>query len=181
MRQVFVFRHVPHEHLGTIATTLTRQTIPFSYFDVAENENSPLRLEQAAGLIFMGGPMSANDPFGYIRRELYIIEEAMRRELPLLGVCLGAQLIAKAAGSRVYPNAEKEIGWLPVYRTNETFYDPLFCGFGDQETVFHWHGETFDLPADALWLSRSDACRHQAFRIAPTLTGFNFIPRSHRR
>jgi GMP synthase-like glutamine amidotransferase len=174
MKKVFVFRHVAHEHLGTIANTFARQSIPLRYFDLADDGDCPVELDEASGLILMGGPMSANDPLGYLSQELYLIEEAMQRSLPILGVCLGAQLIAKAAGSRVYPNARKEIGWFPVYRTNETLYDPLFRGFGESETVFHWHGETFDLPEGALWLARSDACRHQAFRLGTHTYGIQF-------
>jgi GMP synthase-like glutamine amidotransferase len=113
----------------------------------------------------MGGPMSANDRFDCILRELRLIEEALALGKPVLGICLGSQLIARAAGAKVYRNPVKEIGWAPVYWTEAAGQDPLFAGHHASELVFHWHGETFDLPRGAQWLAFSDACRHQAFRL----------------
>ena len=92
----------------------------------------------------------------------------------MLGVCLGAQLIAKAAGGRVYRSEMKEIGWFPIQRRAEAAADPLFRHFDDTETVFQWHGETFDLPAGAVWLARSPACEHQAFRLGPKTYALQF-------
>ncbi|MGC8794935.1 MAG: type 1 glutamine amidotransferase, partial [Bryobacteraceae bacterium] len=92
----------------------------------------------------------------------------------VLGVCLGAQLIAKAAGARVYRNRVKEIGWAPVYWTRAAREDALFRGLEQPEQVFHWHGESFDLPRGAHWLAYSDACRHQAFRLDPHVWGLQF-------
>jgi GMP synthase (glutamine-hydrolysing) len=96
---------------------------------------------------------------------LQLIEEFAALDRPVLGICLGAQLIARAAGARVYRNAVKEIGWAPVYWTDAGRHDGLFTGLDQPENVLHWHGETFDLPAGAEWLAWSDACRHQAFRL----------------
>jgi GMP synthase-like glutamine amidotransferase len=92
----------------------------------------------------------------------------------MLGVCLGAQLIAKALGARVYPNAVKEIGWYPVHWTAAAAGDALLAGMPDPATVFHWHGETFDLPDNAVWLGYSDACRNQAFRCGGNIYGLQF-------
>jgi GMP synthase-like glutamine amidotransferase len=129
---------------------------------------------QAAGLIFMGGPMSANDDLPYLRQELQLIAQAVERRQPVLGVCLGAQLIAKALGAKVYRNAVKEIGWFEIHFTEAAARDALFAGIGPAETVFHWHGETFDLPPGAEWLAYSEACRHQAFRFGPGVYGLQF-------
>jgi GMP synthase-like glutamine amidotransferase len=134
----------------------------------------PLPIEGVHGLIVMGGPMSANDELAYIRRELDLIREAVAAGMPVLGVCLGAQLIAKALGGRVYRNPVKEIGWFPIGWTEAAGRDPLLAGLGEPETVFHWHGETFDLPEGAQWLAASEACRNQAFRFGRNVYGFQF-------
>ncbi|MEK7408008.1 MAG: gamma-glutamyl-gamma-aminobutyrate hydrolase family protein [Acidobacteriota bacterium] len=171
---VLVFRHVPFEHLGLIAPALASRGIRHEYVDLFENPAAPVDCEAASGLIFMGGPMSANDERPFIRRELGLIGEALRAGKPVLGVCLGAQLIARAAGARVYNNAVKEIGWAPLHWTEAARRDPLFHDFAAPETVLHWHGETFDLPSGAVWLAYTENCRHQAFRLGANTYGLQF-------
>ncbi|MEO7143205.1 MAG: gamma-glutamyl-gamma-aminobutyrate hydrolase family protein [Bryobacteraceae bacterium] len=168
---VLAIRHVPFEHLGAIAGVLDRGQISYRYVDAPESAPA---LDGVQGLIFMGGPMSANDDLPYIHTEMTLIQEAAARGIPVLGVCLGAQLIAKALGARVYRNPQKEIGWFPIEWTGATRRDPLFTGFVEPETVFHWHGETFDLPEGAAWLASSAACRHQAFRAGENIYGLQF-------
>jgi GMP synthase-like glutamine amidotransferase len=129
---------------------------------------------QAAGLIFMGGPMSVNDDLPYLRQELRLISQAAELKRPILGVCLGAQLIAKALGAKVYRNAVKEVGCFEIHLTGAAARDPLFAGLGPAETVFHWHGEKFDLPPGAEWLAWSKACRNQAFRAGAGVYGLQF-------
>jgi len=171
---VLVFRHVPFEHLGWIADALDEHGLEWRYVDLHELPDADVRPADADALIFMGGPMSANDDLPYIQRELALIEEAATLGRPLLGVCLGAQLIAKAHGASVYRSAVKEIGWLPVSWTAAANEDRLFAGLGNPETVFHWHGETFDLPPGADWLASSSGCRHQAYRIGDRIYGLQF-------
>jgi GMP synthase (glutamine-hydrolysing) len=161
---VLAFRHVPFEHAGLIGAALAARGIELRYADMFENPAAPSDWESAAGLVFMGGPMSANDDLAFIRTELGIIERAVKMGKPVLGVCLGSQLIAKALGARVYKNRVKEIGWLPVEWQEAAATDPLFRGLTKPEVLFHWHGETFDLPAGAVWLASTEGCRHQAFR-----------------
>lgn len=171
---VFAFRHVPFEDLGLIRPPLEERGISIEYADLYR-PGAPLPdVTRAAGLIFMGGPMSANDDLPYLRQELQLIAQAVERSQPLLGVCLGAQLIAKAVGAKVYRNAVKEIGWFDVHLTKPAARDALFAGVGPAETVFHWHGETFDLPPGAEWLASSKACRNQAFRIGANVYGLQF-------
>jgi len=171
---VVVFRHVPFEHPGWIADALAEHGLEWRYVDLHELPDADVRPADADALIFMGGPMSANDDLPYIHRELALIEEATTLGKPLLGVCLGAQLIAKAHGASVYRNAVKEIGWLPVSWTAAANDDRLFAGLGNPETVFHWHGETFDLPSGAELLATSAGCRHQAYRIGDRIYGLQF-------
>ena len=118
--------------------------------------------------------MSANDDLPWIQHEIAAIREAVHRGIPVLGICLGAQLIARALGARVFRNPEKEIGWSPLHWTAAATTDPLFHGFSAPETVFQWHGETFDLPPDAEWLAYSEACRNQAFRAGAGVYGLQF-------
>jgi len=172
--RLLAFRHVPFEHLGLIAPELESRGMAVEYVDAWSGEAASMRAEGADGLIFMGGPMSANDDLDTIRAELALIEQAANSALPMLGVCLGAQLIAKALGARVYRNRVKEIGWYPVWWTPAAAHDTLLAGFSAPETVFHWHGETFDLPKGAEWLARSESCEHQAFRAGANIYGFQF-------
>jgi GMP synthase (glutamine-hydrolysing) len=174
MTAVYAFRHVGFEHLGLIAPALESRGLAVEYVDVFEGAPVPERIGEAAGLVFMGGPMSANDDLPYLRAELAQIAKAAKVGQPVLGVCLGAQLIAKALGAQVHRNRVKEIGWYPVQWTPAAASDPLFAGLSAPETVFHWHGETFDLPRGAEWLARSEACAHQAFRVGANVYGLQF-------
>jgi GMP synthase-like glutamine amidotransferase len=171
--RVLAFRHVPFEHLGLIAETLAERAIDFAYVDLYEPADTP-NIDGADGFIFMGGPMSVNDNFPYIRQELRIIQDAVAQGKPVLGVCLGSQLIAKALGGNVYSNPVKEIGWFEVRFTEAAQADRLFAGLNGPELVFHWHGETFDLPADAALLASSGRCRNQAFRVGNNVYGLQF-------
>ena len=124
-------------------------------------------------IIAMGGPMSVNDEstLPWLRPEKQFVRDAVEKRVPLLGVCLGAQLIASALGARVHPNPQKEIGWFPIEDTpnaTNSFRFPGKC------TVFHWHGETFELPSGAVRLARSAACENQAFQIGLQVIGLQF-------
>jgi GMP synthase (glutamine-hydrolysing) len=175
--QILVLRHEPFEHLGSFAAALDEHQAAFAYRDLGE----PLEPDGFSRLILMGGPMSANDNLPGLAEEIELIRRAVDADVPMLGICLGAQLIAKALGARVYRNPCKEIGWGPVHLTPAGRSDPLFCGVASPATWFHWHGETFDLPAVAEWLAYSEKCRHQAFRFGRRAYGIQFIPRSRQK
>lgn len=127
-------------------------------------------------LVIMGGPMSANDgaQFDWLAGEKQLIAEALGEEKAILGVCLGAQLLAQALGAQVYPNRDKEIGWFPVHLTLEAERSRLFSGLPARMTVLHWHGETFDLPRGAILLAESKLCRNQAFELDGRVLGLQF-------
>jgi GMP synthase-like glutamine amidotransferase len=169
---ILVLRHEPFEHLGHFAQRLDESGIRFSYMDLGQ----PLSTDGYIGVIIMGGPQSANDPDPRLAAEIGLIREAVARGVPILGVCLGAQLLAKALGAGVSRNPSKEIGWAPVYFTEAAKDDPLFGGVASPTTFFHWHGETFELPEGAEWLAYSDLCRHQAFRYGSKVYGVQFHP-----
>jgi len=172
--RVLVFRHTAVDDLGLIASALDTHGILHEYGDLYAHPCAESLVNEASALIFMGGPMSANDDHPYIHREIHYIQEARKRGQMVLGVCLGAQLIAKALGARVYANAVKEIGWAPVTFTPSAANDPLFAGLPEMETIFQWHGETFTLPHGAELLASSDACRNQAFRVGNGIYGLQF-------
>ncbi len=172
--RVLAFRHIPHESAGRIQDVLQARGIGIEYVDLYRDGAQLPDPAAAAGLIFLGGPMSANDDLSYLREEMRIIRDARECGQPTLGICLGAQLIARAAGAQVYANPAKEIGWFDLHLTEEGAADPMFAGAQRTETVFHWHGETFDLPPAAAWLAYSERCRHQAFRLGASVYGLQF-------
>jgi GMP synthase (glutamine-hydrolysing) len=172
--RVLAFRHTPFEDLGWIGDALDANGIPHEYADLYASIQSQAAVGEANALIFLGGSMSANDDLPYIHREIQYIKEAIHHGRPVLGVCLGAQLIAKALGARVYRNAVKEIGWAPMTFTDAGRRDPLFAGLSASETIFHWHGETFDLPSGSERLAASADCPNQAFRLGDRVYGLQF-------
>ena len=169
-RSLLVLRHEPFEHLGYFAEILRDQKVSFVYSDL----DDILDLGGHHGLIVMGGPQSANDQA--MSAELHFIQQAIDAKLPVFGICLGAQLIAKALGAHVFRNRVKEIGWEPVYLTEAAESDVVFAGLPSPATFFHWHSETFTLPVGAELLAYSDKCRHQAFRYRDSVYGIQFHP-----
>ena len=126
-------------------------------------------------LVIMGGPMSVNDEqeFPWLAAEKEFIGKAIEKDKAVIGICLGAQLIAGALDAAVYPNREKEIGWFPVTAEPVSDTEGLFT-FPQELLAFHWHGETFDLPEGATRLARSAACENQAFQLGRRVVGLQF-------
>jgi GMP synthase (glutamine-hydrolysing) len=170
--RTLVLRHEEFEGLGYFAEALRACGVSFSYHDLGDS----FLPEKHDALVIMGGPMSANDPLPGLAAELSLIEQGLKDRIPMLGICLGSQLLAKALGARVYRNAALEIGWEPVHLTDAGRSDPLFRGIASPTTFFHWHGETFDLPEGAEWLAYSAKCRNQAFRYGENVYGLQFHP-----
>lgn len=129
------------------------------------------------GLVVLGGAMSVNDEarWPWLKAEKQALRQALERKKPVLGICLGAQMLAQALGANVYPNAVAEIGWLPIQWSNAKQVGAIFGAVSNAETtVFHWHAETFDLPEGAVLLAASEYCRHQAFVWGETVVGLQF-------
>ena len=172
--KVLAFRHVPFEGLGHIGPALEAHGIGCDYDDLYRDGVRDPDISAYAGLIFLGGPMSANDPLPHLDRERNLIARAVERGQPLLGICLGSQLIAHCLGADVHRNSEKEIGWFDLHFAAAAADDALFGGIRGPETVFHWHGETWELPPGAERLAWSQACPNQAFRAGRNIYGLQF-------
>ena len=166
-------QHVPFEGLGSIAPWLRSAGYKITRTPFYNTANLPDPGEIDL-LVVMGGPMSVNDEleFPWLADEKRFIREAIEAGKSVVGVCLGAQLIACALGARVYANAHKEIGWFPVRGISAN--DESTFRFPPVTEVFHWHGETFDLPPAAVRLAESDACSNQAFQLGRSIIGLQF-------
>ena len=171
---VIIFKHVPFEGPGLIAEMLDGRGIPHMVLEPYKGDPTPLSPAGFSGVISMGGPMSVSDGLGFLEKEKSFLADAVERGMPVLGVCLGAQILASVLGAKVYPGREKEVGWGSVKLTEEGKIDPLFSGVGDELPVLHWHGETFDLPHGATRLASTDVCVNQAFRRGKAVYGFQF-------
>ena len=161
MKPVYIFRHITCEGPGYLGEFLNRRHIPYRIIAIDEGDAVPADITAMSGLVFMGGPMSVNDALPWITAELELIRQAQLSGLPVLGHCLGGQLIAKALGAKVFPNKVREIGWHDVAQSDIS--SDWLRDLPEKFEAFHWHGETFDLPADAELLLHSNWCRHQAF------------------
>ncbi|OGP15752.1 MAG: hypothetical protein A2054_08875 [Deltaproteobacteria bacterium GWA2_55_10] len=175
MAKALVIRHVPHEGLGIIKRPLERDFI-VEYFDMYRGAALPPAIEGYDALIVMGGPMGVyeEDRYPFIKHELRLIESALKSRVPTLGICLGSQLLAKAAGAEVYKGKDKEIGWYKVEIEREIKEDWLFLGFPDEFMVFQWHGDTFDLPKDSVRLVSSELFPNQVIKVGPSAYGIQF-------
>lgn len=167
------FQHVPFEDLGSIHSWLLAAGYAITRTPFFESATLP-RPDQIDLLVVLGGPMSVNDEgrYPWLAVEKKFIRDIISSGKPVLGICLGAQLIACALGAKVYPNAVKEIGWFPVYGVDSG--DASVFSFPQSLQVFHWHGETFDLPPQAIRIAKSDHCENQAFQWGRSVIGLQF-------
>lgn len=170
--KVHVLQHVPFEGLGSIEPWLVARGATVSYTRFFESSRLPKPMDLDL-VIALGGPMSVNDEadLPWLKEEKRFVAEAVNSGKAVLGICLGAQLIAGALGARVYPGPHKEIGWFDIESTSDR---PDMFRFPKKVKVFHWHGETFDLPRDATRLARSAGCQNQAFQIGSRAIGLQF-------
>jgi GMP synthase-like glutamine amidotransferase len=170
--RIHVLQHVPFEGLGSIAAWLDARKAVVSYTRFFESAILPDPTTVDL-VIALGGPMSVNDEgeLPWLAAEKAFVRSCITANKAVLGICLGAQLIASALAARVYPGPHREIGWLPIEAVPTP--EGLFA-FPTVVTVFHWHGETFDLPPDAIRLARSAGCENQAFQVGRRVMGLQF-------
>lgn len=171
------FQHVPYESAGSIEDWCREHGHQLNYTKLFLGEN-PMSTHQYDLLIIMGGPMSVHDDedFPWMKAEKEAIKDAIVAKKKLLGICLGSQLIADVLGGKVYRNAEKEIGWYNISLTNAAFKLFPIEESQKQLKVFHWHGDTFSLPENAVHLAHSAACTNQAYAIQNQILAFQFHP-----
>lgn len=207
MSKAFVLQHVPFEGPGRIVPVFRDYGIPVEMRRLYQGDEVPTDLDTIRVLIIMGGPMGVADipggKYPFLSQEVELLQRMIRHDRPVLGICLGAQLLAHAAGAKVYPNTKKgptpetpgpaapEIGWGPITLPFPGGTEPIVQGIADGAPMFHWHFDTFDLPrlpappnappppapqppAGNALLATTRTCKNQAFRFKNSLFGFQF-------
>ena len=162
-KEVLIFLHMDDEHPGYIADYLQSKKIPYRIVRGYAGEPIPPLDSSMAGLVFMGGVMSANDDIPWIKQEIALIQAALENHIPLLGHCLGGQLISIALGASVTTNPVGEVGWHRCTKQINDQASEWLEGIDDRFIMFHWHFETFDLPKNSQLLFSSDYCHNQAY------------------
>jgi len=176
MRKLLVFQHVPFEPLGTLDGLFRQAGFRIRYVNFHRQAETRVRVARYHGLVVLGGPMAADqfDRYPHLRYEQDAIREAVRHNMPVLGICLGAQLLAASLGGSNLRGAAPEFGWCEVAPTAAGRVDPLLAHFGAAEQIFQWHSDAYTLPAGATQLARSAVCEQQAFRYGDYVYGFQF-------
>jgi GMP synthase-like glutamine amidotransferase len=172
---IHYFQHAAFEGLGSIQTWIENNNHQLSATKFYEDAILP-DLENIDWLIVMGGPMGVydTDKYPWLNAEKEFIRRAIDLNKTVLGICLGSQLIASASGAKVYPNKQKEIGWFHIELTKEAKENSLFKDLPEDLTVFHWHGDTFDLPDGAVRIAETEVTKNQAFLIKDNVVGLQF-------
>jgi GMP synthase (glutamine-hydrolysing) len=176
MSRLMVFQHVAAEPLGTLHERIRKRGHRIRFHNFQRHPDAQPSVERYQGLIVLGGPMNVEDQrrHPHLKTELLAIEAALRQGKPVLGVCLGAQLLAHVLGAPVRRHDRHEIGWYDLITTAHGRDDPVLGHLGEQAPVFQWHACTFDLPSGAVQLARTDTCEQQAFRFGQNAYGFQF-------
>jgi GMP synthase (glutamine-hydrolysing) len=178
MKTATAIRHVHFEDLGSLEPILAESGYHIRYADACVDNINAIDAVAADLMVVLGGPIGANedDLYPFLKDELKVLERRLDTRRPTIGICLGAQLMARALGARVYPTGGKEIGWAPITLSPEG-RESAFRHLGqDRTAMLHWHGDTFDLPREATLLASTAFCRNQAFAWGPNALGFQFHP-----
>ena len=178
MKRAVIIRHVPFEDLGSFAEPLATQGYHVNYLEAGIDNLDDTDAGEANLLIILGGPIGANDDqdYPFLKDEIRIIEHRLQAEKPILGVCLGSQLLARALGARIFAAPEKEIGWAPLTLTAAGRRSPLSHLAPERTAMLHWHGDTFDLPSGAVRLASTPLCENQAFQWGNNVLALQFHP-----
>lgn len=176
MNNILVIQHIECEPLGTFGDILKAEGISYRYLKLYKDSYDTVDADQYKGLIILGGPMNVDelDKYPYLAWELDLIRNTQSKDLPILGICLGAQLIAKANGAEVKKSVAREVGWHKAYLIKEAASDSLFSGFGSEFNVFQLHSDMLEIPEGAVRLVYSEKCKNQAFRIKNNVYGLQF-------
>jgi GMP synthase (glutamine-hydrolysing) len=176
MAKIWVLQHHPGENLGSIADALEGAALAWQYVRVFNQQPIPRDMKGAGGLIILGGAETVYqlDRYPYLRDEIALIENALAEGKPMLGVCLGSQLLAAALGVQVRRGVQREIGWYPVRLNDAAREDRLLSGLPHEFVAMHWHGDVYDLPSGATALASSELTEVQAFRHGANAYGIQF-------
>ncbi len=173
---ILIIKHIDIEGPGTLGDFLDAKKVPYKIIDLGSGEALPEEFSLIQGVVVLGGPMNVDEEnkYSFLKPENEFIKEVIRRQIPYLGICLGAQLLAKAAGTQVIKSPAKEIGWYHIQLTDDGKKDPLFKGFRPEQPVYHWHGDMFLIPPRAKLLAVALDCPHQALKVGPSAYGLQF-------
>lgn len=176
-RPVLIIQHAQYEHPAAIRRAIESQGIVALWIHPYQGDAYP-KIDDVRGVISLGGPMGANDDqeHPWIPAECALLREATLMNLPIAGVCLGGQLLARALGGHVTPNVRPEVGWFPIRLNAEGRADAVLRSGGETPVVYQWHQDTFHLPPEAVLLAENDACERQAYRVGEHAYGFQFHP-----
>lgn len=176
MSRLLVFQHVAAEPLGTLDPLIRRRGHRIRFKNFERHPDAQLNVDRYRGLIVLGGPMNVDEApqRAHLRNEARAIEAMLAQGKPVLGICLGAQLLAHVLGASVPRNKVPEIGWYPLHKTEAGLADPVLAPLAATTPVFQWHGCRFDIPHGAMHLARSADCEQQAFRYGDNAYGFQF-------
>jgi len=173
---ILIVKHIGIEGPGSLGEFFNNTSWQVSIVEIGAGEKLPDSLQGLQALIVLGGPMNVYEEaqYPFLKEEDTFLREAIKRKIPVLGICLGAQLLAKACGAAVTQNPEKEIGWYRLRLTDKGRQDPFFEGLPERFSVFQWHEDTFEVPAGAALLAEGDTCHNQAFRFGENAYGLQF-------
>jgi len=174
LHRVLAVRHEAEGGMGRVGAELQKRSVPVNMVNFVEDPHLSVNINDYSALIVFGGSISANDKSEWLLPELYLIERVLRGRIPLMGICLGAQLIAKALGKRVMRAEPCEVGWSKILPSDGTGSDFLFGELTGEKPVFQWHYDTYELPDGAVRLARSVDCEEQAFRWGERVYGMQF-------
>ncbi|MBL8013347.1 MAG: type 1 glutamine amidotransferase [Candidatus Omnitrophica bacterium] len=173
---VLIIKHIDIEGPGTFGDYLIQKGESYRIIELGAGQKLPHTLEGIQAVVVLGGPMNVyeEDKYPFLKDENIFIQHVLEKQIPFFGICLGSQLLAKAAGAKVVRSPVKEIGWYKVALTSEGQKDPLFSRFNQNEDIYHWHGDMFEIPSNGVLLASGDGCPHQAFRVGKNAYGFQF-------
>ena len=173
---ILIIKHIDIEGPGTLGDFLIKKGEPFRVVELGAGEKFSKDLKGIKAVVVLGGPMNVyeEDKYPFLKEENTFIQRILKAEIPYFGICLGSQLLAKAAGARVVPSPVKEIGWYNIALTPDGKNDPFFQGFREDEDIYHWHGDMFEIPEGGALLASGTGCPHQAFRVGKNAYGIQF-------
>lgn len=173
---ILIVKHIDIEGPGTLGDFLSQRGEAFRIVELGAGESLPEDPRAFKAIVVLGGPMNVDEEhiYPFLKPEIAFIQKTLAAKVPFLGICLGSQLLAKAAGAKVIPSPVKEIGWYHIQLTPDGEKDPLFKGFKNTDPVYHWHGDMFQIPHGAHLLATATGCPHQALRVGDCAYGVQF-------